>query len=90
MLDDGAIDGGKLIVGVANNGGAIDGGDFIGSGETIYGGEAIHGDDSQGWQGEAAVGLSVVMRSLARRSLARQSLEATVRSCPGDETIRWG
>ncbi len=50
-LDDGAIDGGKaidrgkLIVGVANNGGAIDGGKSICSGETIDGIEAINGND---------------------------------------------
>ena len=57
MLDDGAIDGGKLIVGVANNGGAIDGDEFIGSGETIYGGEAIHGDDCTGLAGQGSSGI---------------------------------
>ena len=65
MLDDGAIDGGKLIVGVANNGGAIDGGEFIGSGETIYGGEAIHGNDCTGLAGRGSGGIVCDLSVLA-------------------------
>ncbi len=34
-----------MIVGVANNGGAIDGGKSIGIGETIDSDEAINGND---------------------------------------------
>ena len=63
MLDDGAIysgeaiDGGKLIVGVANNGGAIDSSESIGSGETIDGGKAINGNDGTALAGQGSGGI---------------------------------
>ncbi len=48
---------GKLIVSVANNGGAIDGGESIGSGETIDGGETINGNDGTALAGRGSGGI---------------------------------
>ncbi len=46
-----------MIVGVANNGGTIDGGKSIGSGETIDGGEAINGNDGTALAGRGSGGI---------------------------------